>query len=423
MSDLDRRLAAAGLPPLPRGAWLEVDVAALAGNVGAVREVVGEGVAIWAVVKADAYGHGIEVASRTFLDAGAERLCVATVDEGLHLRRAGIEAPILVMFALPVGALEAAVAGGLELTASDARATVDLLARWRSLGGSGLALHLEIETGLGRGGVLPADAAAAARMIVEAPGARLAGVWTHFSAAEDEAASAAQVRAFDEALSALGRAGIEAPVRHVAASGVILAGSAPMFEAVRPGLALYGLLPPNLALTDRARTALLRLRPAMALKARPARLETLPAGSGVSYNSRWRAERPSRIATLPLGYGDGWARAYWPGSSVLVRGRRAPTVGVVAMDTLMVDVTDIPEVEPDDEFVLLGEQGGDAITADELAHRRTTISWEVLTAMAQRLTRVYHAGAVPMAVRTLLGEVHGGTAAGGAPSTKREEVG
>jgi alanine racemase len=421
--DIDRRLARAGLPPLPRRAWLEIDVEALATNFGVVRAMVGGDVAIWAVVKADAYGHGIEYTARTFIEAGAERLCVATVDEGLHLRRVGIQAPIMVIFEAPRDALEAAVAGRLELTGSDARQIAAGLEWWAARGGRGLALHLEIETGLGRGGVMPADAGRIARRIADTPGARLAGAWTHLAAAQDGPGSAAQVSAFGAALDSIADAGVEVPVRHAAASGALLARAAPVFDAVRPGLVLYGLLPADVPLDVGAQRHAGRLSPAMSLKARPARLQVLPAGSGVSYDSRWRAPRESLVASLPLGYGDGWARAYWPGGSVLVRGRRAPLVGVVAMDAVMADVTDIPEVGADDEFVLLGRQGDDEITVAELARLRNTNSWEVVTAMAQRLPRVYHARAVPMAVRTLMGMVHGASAAESAPSTEGEENG
>jgi alanine racemase len=153
------------------------------------------------------------------------------------------------------------------------------------------------------------------------------------------------------------------------------------------------------------RAAVARLRPALSLHCRAVRIDELPAGSGVGYGSHWRAERPSRLATLPVGYGDGYVRAYWPGGEALVRGRRVPLVGVVMMDVVVVDVTSVPDVTLEDEFVLLGRQGDEEISAHELAHRRTTISWEVLTSMAQRLPRVYHRAAVPMAVRTLLGEV------------------
>jgi alanine racemase len=407
--NVDQRLGAAGLPPLPRGAWLEIDLDALAGNLRVVRELVGPRTETWAVVKADAYGHGIEMAARTFAAAGAQRLCVATLDEALLLRRAGITAPLLVMFPIPISGLHDAVAAGLDLAASDAAGARELLARWRAArgraGDADLRLHLEIETGLGRGGVLPDAATDLAAAIGSAPGAVLAGLWTHLAAPEDELATAAQVEAFEGAAESLRRAGVAVPARHASSSGGIFAGRDVLYDAVRPGLALYGLLADDLPISDACRDAAQRLRPAMMLKCRPVRVETLPAGSGVSYGGAWRAESEARVATLPLGYGDGFSRAYWPGGEALVRGRRVPLVGTVAMDAVMADVSSVPGVGLEDEFVLLGAQGAESIAAGEMARRRNTIAWEVVTSMSQRLPRVYHAGAVPMALRTILGEM------------------
>jgi alanine racemase len=408
---IDERLIAAGLPPLSRGSWLEIDLDALAANLRAIQDLVGQGVQVAPVVKSDAYGHGLEQVSLALVEAGAARLCVATLDEGLRLRRGGVSASILVMFMVPVAAVGEAVAANLELVAGDEPATLALLDHWqgrvggRAAANGELALHLEIETGLGRSGVPPARAASVARAIADTPGARLAGIWSHLASSEDEAASAVQVAAFEQAVAAIRQPGIDPPLRHLAASGAIFGGSAPPYEMVRPGLAIYGLLPEELTVAPHARAAAALLQPALTLKARPLRILELPAGSGVGYGSQWRAERPTLVATLPLGYGDGYAKAYWPGGEALVRGRRVPLVGVVMMDVVVVDVSAVPDLTPYDEFVLLGRQGDQEIGANELAHRRNTISWEVLTSMAQRLPRVYHRAAVPMAVRTLLGEV------------------
>jgi alanine racemase len=408
---IDQRLSQAGLPPLPRAAWLEVDLDALAGNIAAMREIVGPRVEIAAVVKADAYGHGLEQASRAFVEGGADRLCVATLEEALVLRRYGITAPILVMFMVPAAAVAEAVAAGVELTAGDERATLALLAQWRDVQATGaanggtLGLHLEIETGLGRSGVASSRAAGLAQAILDTPRTRLAGVWSHLASSEDAAASAAQVASFDAAVETLRGAGIVVPPRAIAATGALFCATAPHYEIVRPGLASYGLLPADWAVAESARAAAARLRPALSLHCRAVRIDELPAGSGVGYGSHWRAERPSRLATLPVGYGDGYVRAYQAGAEALVRGRRVPLVGVVMMDVVVADVSAVPDVTLDDEFVLIGRQGEQEIGVHDLAHRRTTISWEVLTSMAQRLPRVYHRAAVPMAVRTLVGEV------------------
>ena len=173
---------------------------------------------------------------------------------------------------------------------------------------------------------------------------------------------------------------------------------------VRPGLALYGELPDGLPIEGPARDAAAALRPVLKLAARPLRIAEVAAGAPVGYGGRWTAERPSRIATIPIGYGDGYARTSQPGAEALVRGRRVPVVGSIAMDALAVDVTDVPGISRDDEVVLLGAQGGERIAAAELARRRTTIAWEVLSGMAYRVPRVYHRDARPIGERTLFGE-------------------
>jgi alanine racemase len=238
-----------------------------------------------------------------------------------------------------------------------------------------------------------------------APGVRLTGVWTHLQASEDEAITARQLGRFDEAAAALSVAGRELPGRHLAASGGLLTG-VPAFDGVRPGLSVYGIVPDELdgAAGDAAAMEAARFRPVMALHARPVRVADLPADHGVSYGPTFTTSRPSRIATLPVGYGDGYARAHSNRGMALVRGVRVPLVGNVSMDAVMADVTDVPgaPVGLDDEFVLLGDQGDERISAEELAQQRTTNTWEVVTSMSARLPRVYHAatGAV-RGLRTL----------------------
>jgi len=197
------------------------------------------------------------------------------------------------------------------------------------------------------------------------------------------------------------RTGIDAT--HLAASGGLLAGRGVAGALVRPGLVAYGVVPGQPLGGPPGEALRAAVRPALRLVARPMRIHEVPVGTRVGYGGTWVAARPSRIATLPVGYGDGYARAY-AGADVLVRGRRAPVVGVVSMDACTVDVTEVPDADLDDEFVLLGEQGDDAVPASSLAQRRNTIPWEVLTGMARRLTRVYDAAVGPSGVRTLAGE-------------------
>jgi alanine racemase len=407
-------LRAAGLPALPRAAWLEVDTEALAANLRTVAELAGPGVGVAAVVKADGYGHGLEVAARTFAAAGAALLCVATLDEGLRLRQAGIAHPVAILFTIPPERVGEAVSAELELVAADLSHAQELLRRWAEQpdgqGRGELRLHLEIETGLARAGVPPGSAGGLARAIAQAPGAALVSVWSHLASSHDPAASAEQVARFETAVKGITEAGLPRPPRHIAASGALFGATAPAYEVVRPGISLYGELTEGFPVVAGAVDAMRRLRPALALKARPVRIERVSAGTGVGYGSLWRAPGDAIIATLPVGYGDGYARAYGQGSEaegaaqVLLRGRRVPLVGSVAMDAVSVDVTEIPDVRADDEFVLLGAQGADHITAAELARLRTTIPYEVLASMATRLPRVYHASAGLLGLRTLEGE-------------------
>jgi len=371
-----------------------------------LRALAGQGTPVHPVVKADAYGHGAIPVARALQDAGADGFCVATLDEALALRAAGIERPILVLYPIPAGLAGAAAAARVAVTAGDDELLDALLSALRDAGPARpLDVHLEVETGLGRGGFDLAHIVTAARAIAEAPGATLAGAWTHFQATDDEPRTDAQVAEFDGAMAALTAAGLALPPRHVAASGGLLLDDVVSLDAVRPGLATYGLVPDEL-LGDglSAVEGAAELRPVLSLHARPVRVADLPPGWGISYGPTFTTERPSRIATLPLGYGDGWPRVLSNRADALVRGRRVPLVGNVAMDAVMADVTDVPgaPVSVADEFVLLGGQGDERITAAQLAVAQGTNSWEVVTNLSARLPRVYHAASVPRSTRTLV---------------------
>ncbi len=415
---IDARLRAAGLPPLPRTAWLEVDLERLAANVAAIRAALPPSVLLEAVVKADAYGHGALPVSVAAVGAGARGLCVATLDEALVLRRAGLAVPLLVLFPIPPDGAAAAARAGIDIAAGDAGLLERTLVAYaasrrrarREIGRLGVQLGLE--TGLGRDGLTPDEAIQAGRRIAATAGAHLLGAWSHLQAPEDRPRSDGQAARFEAAVAALRRAGIEVPHRHLLASGGLLAverfvgGRRPVFDGLRVGLALYGIVPEGLPIGRAATGIHASLRPVLSLRARPIRVAELPAGCGIGYGPSFVTARPSRIATLPVGYGDGWSRSLSNRATALVRGQRVALVGTVAMDAVMADVTDVrgPAVTPDDEFVLLGEQDGDEITAAELAQERTTISWEVVAAMSRRLPRVYTARAVAVGIRTLTGE-------------------
>lgn len=386
------------------------------GNLGTLRGLAGEGTPIHPVVKADAYGHGAVPIAAALEAAGADGFCVATLDEALALRAAGIRSQILVLYSVPPALGHVAREQAITITVSDGVLLGELLAEIEhsAAGSEPLALQLEVETGLGRGGLAGAALVDAARAIETAPSAHLAGLWTHLQEAEDEPRTAAQLERFGIATAEIAAAGIALPPRHLAASAGLLLDGIASLDGARPGLAIYGLVPDELL--GIVGPSVAGLRPVLSLHARPVRVAELPAGWGIGYGPSFTTSRPSRIATLPFGYGDGWPRSLSNRAEALVRGRRVPLVGNVAMDAAMADVTDVPgePVTPHDEFVLIGRQGAERISAADVAAARGTNSWEVVTSLAVRLPRVYHAASVPRHTRTLTGDAVASAVDGGA---------
>jgi alanine racemase len=405
LQPLDARLRAAGLGPLPASTWIEVDLDVLEANARLVRGLLPAGTLLAIVVKANGYGHGLEMAARAAVAGGADWLVVGALDEARILRRAGIDGPVLVTYPLPPAALDEAADLGLDVTVGDeasVEAAIRVGAGRAGRAASALGVQLEVDTGMTRGGSPAGTAVVAARSLAAARGVTLRGVWSHLASGEDAAASHAQVERYEALLGELAAAGIDVPLRHVAASESLFRGTCPVYDLVRVGDAFYGG-------DDTTRpaggqplaAAAADLRPALAIKARAVRIVEVPPGTAVGYGGTWRAERPSLVATLTMGYADGWPRAASPGSWALVRGRRVPVIGRVSMDAIGVDATDAAPVGPGDEFVLVGEQGNDRIAAAEAAAARGTIAREVLTTLGWRLPRVYLRGTRPVAISTL----------------------
>ncbi len=372
----------------PHRAWIEIDHDALAGNLAVIRRLAGARSVI-AVVKANAYGHGAIEVSRTLLRHGVERLAVATLGEGLALRAAGIEAPILLLWGLGPPEVGPALAADLEPIVYD-EAGVALLEAAAAAAGRRASVQLKVDSGLGRQGIESQGAVELALRIVRSPHLALGGTFSHLAVpGEDEAYSDVQLLRMAQALDAMRSAGVDPGLVHVDATGGLIAGSGSFGDAVRPGLALYGMVPAWAGDRD------LGLRPILSLHALPLRIFDLAAGEPIGYGLRFRAERATRIATLGIGYGDGWPRAHANNGWVLVRGERRPIVGAVSMDGLTVDLGDGHDVTYADEFVLIGEQMGARIDADEVAAQRRTINYEVTTALRDRLPRVHLPEAVP----------------------------
>ena len=374
-----------------RWAWAEIDLAAVAHNVGVVREMVAPA-EVWAVVKADGYGHGAVAVATTALAAGATGLCVALVDEGLELRRAGITAPVLVLSEQPVEQAPAMVAADLTPTVYS-RPVLDALALSAARAERVVNVHLKIDTGMHRVGVAPHDALALVEAIAAEPSLRLAGIFTHLACADEPARAdnARQLERFDGVVAAVRAAGHEVPVVHAANSAGAVALPASRHDVVRLGIAMYG-IEPGPGVADRCSM----LRPALCLRARVSMVKRVAAGEGISYGLRHRLERDAVIATVPIGYADGVRRGLSEtGGAVLLQGRRVPIVGVVTMDQLMVDCSSLEEpdaVAVGDEVVLLGSQSGasgtDTIRVEEWAARLGTIGYEIVCGLSKRIERV-----------------------------------
>ena len=382
MRHIDSRSVVRGTRPA-RPTWLEVDLEAIAYNVRQIKEIVGPRVQVQAVLKADAYGHGAIAVARTALNNGASFCGVASVNEALRMRAAGVDAPILVLGYTPAWLAKEALIHDITLTLYDAdvarafsRAATDLRRTAN--------VHIKVDTGMGRLGVLPHQIEPFVEEIRDLPGLYLEGIFTHFSVADDEDLDYTrwQLGRFRETLSHLAERGIEFPVVHCANSAALLRLPEAHFDMVRLGLAMYGLQPSKYVDLPQG------FHPALTWKTSIAQVKALPAGSYVSYGNTYQTEREERIAVIPVGYADGFRRAPTRWQSVLVRGRRAPIVGRVCMDQTMISVDHIPNVRVGDEVVLIGRQGDDVITAEEVADWLGTINYEVVSEILARVPRV-----------------------------------
>lgn len=362
--------------------WAEIDLGAIRDNTRQITRLVSPSAAVMAVVKANGYGHGAVPVARTALEGGATWLGVASVEEGLELRAAGIEAPILQLGYTPRPALAEAVAAGLSLNLYDG-GTLDAL---RDLPLPAPArLQLKVDTGMHRLGAAPAEAVTLARRIRTHPNLQLEAVWTHFASAESDPAFtrhqlASLLRVRDQIRSETALPFLS----HAANSAGLLGFPEARLDLVRAGLVIYG-VSPNPAWTD-----LPGLQPALTWRTIVTNVQTVPAGAAVGYGQTWTAAEPRRVATLAVGYADGLQRRQSNRGQVLVRGRPAPIVGIVSMDQTAVDVSHIPGVTIGDVATLIGRDGGSELTASAVAAVADTISYEVLSAISARVLRRYN---------------------------------
>ncbi|HEY7802065.1 MAG TPA: alanine racemase [Dehalococcoidia bacterium] len=374
-----------------RPLWAEIDLDALAHNVRTLATQAAPA-QLCAVIKANAYGHGAVAVAMAALEAGASSLAVVCVDEGEELRRAGIDAPVLILGFSPASEAEKIVDLHLTPTVCSMQSAL-ALSRFATERGVTQKLHIELESGLNRYG-LPLDALVAfAESLRDLPGIEIEGLYTHFAAAEegDQTFTRAQHALLLEASRRLPWI----PVRHSSPTAGILSAPEMALDMVRAGIGIYGYHPAP-GCGDG-----IELRPVLALKSRIARVVDVEAGDTVGYGRAWEARGPSKIALVMCGYADGFRRALSGRAQVLVRGRRAPVAGRIAMDMCMIDVSDVPGVAPDDEVVIMGTQGDERIDADELASLAGTISWEILAGISARVPRVYLRGGNVVAETTL----------------------
>jgi alanine racemase len=372
-----------------RPVWAEINLDAAAHNVREIRRIARPRAKVMAVVKADGYGHGANVIAETALRNGADRLAAATLDEALALNKALTGSPILIFGYTPLRDMAAVVEHGLIQTVYQTEQAGALSRAAVSLNKTA-KIHLKIDTGMGRIGFLPGDGARRSIMeIAKLPHLELEGIFTHFAAA-DSADKRYQNRQLDVFLSfveLLRKDGLEFELRHAANSAAILDCPDAHLDLVRAGILIYGAYP-----SREVNRTLADLKPVMTWKAQVAQVKRVGKGVSISYGRTYTTAEPSLIATLPLGYADGYPRRLSNRSEVLIGGKRAPVVGTVCMDQLMVDVTRIPDARCGDEAVLIGNQGSEAISAEELAGWAETIPYETLCAVSARVPRVVVSG-------------------------------
>lgn len=362
--------------------WIDVDLTAIKANVKATSQIAGT--PIMAVVKANGYGHGAVPVAKAAGEAGASWFAVARGEEAFELREGGLGQPILVFGHVPRDLLARAISEGISLTIWEAD-QIDAVASAASLAGAQAKIHLKVDTGMSRLGVQVNEAVSIAQRIINRSALELEGIYTHFARADEAKTltTEAQLILFDEVLQSLET---RPKFVHAANSAAGIRHDRSRYDLIRLGIALYGLHPSNATQLDD------RYRPALAWKSRLLRIEELESGRGVSYGHEYRTQKRERIGTVAVGYADGFRRIM--GNQVIVDGRIVPVVGRVCMDLCMVQLDDAPGAQTGDEAVVIGEQGGQQISAEQVAELWGTINYEVTCGISARVPRIYSIKAV-----------------------------
>lgn len=365
-------------------AWVEIDHGALSHNVRQLKTLLTSPTQLMAVVKADAYGHGAIMVAQTVLDAGASGLCVATLGEGIQLREAGISAPILLLGATNTPAQVSAIAHWqlqpTICTPQQALVFSETLGKLKKT----LLVHLKLDTGMSRLGMPWQQAMQFVQLVQRLPYLEIKSVYSHLATADspDPTVMRLQHQRFEEAISQLAHAGIKPPHLHLANSAATLTNPELHYDMVRVGLALYGLYP-----AEHLRSVI-NLKSVMQVKARVTQVKTIPCGTGVSYGYQFIADQELRLAVVGIGYADGIPRNLSNKLTVLIRGRKVRQIGAITMDQMMLDVSEIPDLQTEEVVTLIGQDGDFSISADDWAESLKTISWEILCGFKHRLPRV-----------------------------------
>jgi alanine racemase len=378
--------------------WAEVDLRAYAHNIKELKRITRSPARLMAVVKANGYGHGSIEVARTALKNGAERLGVARIDEAIQLREAGFQAPILIFgYSLPHLA-EKLIQYDLAQTVYSFT-TAKILSETAARKGKKIKIHIKIDSGMGRLGFLPNDRKSASsggspthnpirevEAITRLAGLESEGIFTHFATADsaDKTYANFQLERFLDFVDQLDQAGMAFPIKHAANSGALIDMPESHLDMVRPGIATYGYYP-----SDEVNKKVVALKPVMRLKSKVIHLKAVPAGFNISYGITYQTRTPTTIATVPIGYADGLNRLLSSRGHMLLHGQRVPIVGRICMDLTMLDVGAVEDVALEDEVMILGYQGHESLSADELASSVNTINYEILTSIANRVPRIY----------------------------------
>lgn len=368
-----------------RPVWAEIDLDCIKDNIREIRKSMKEKEII-AVVKADAYGHGAIDIAPVLLENGADKLAVAVITEALELRNSGIEAPIIILGYTPITFAKELIKENIEQTVYDLGYAKEL-SKIGKENYTDINIHIAVDTGMGRIGFLPnEDGIKAVEAISKLDNIKIKGIFTHFSSADekDKEYTNYQIKKFNDFVKVLEGKNINLGCKHLSNSAAILDIEEAHFDAVRPGIILYGYYPSNEV--DKKK---IKLKPALTLKSQIVHVKELSTGEYISYGRKYRTQRKSIIATLPIGYADGYTRALYGKAQVIVKGKLVPVVGRICMDQCMIDVTDVGPVKVGDEVILLGAEDGVKFDADDIAKLIDTISYEVVCMIGKRVPRVY----------------------------------